>query len=421
MNNETKKNEDNNGDIELDIKQLFKNKIIPRDKQYISVDYLSYLIIDNKYENNSLVELKSQEKFNNQDHTFLFGLRKSFKDKTIKIINPIKAPKQTDKGEIQDLRKKIWYIVNSEDKEKINEDYILNENDIIKFGDCIFEVIKKRVPKIANEPQNGDQLYNISSLNNKYGLLFKIKTYDNKENNGQNENKKLACQICGLDSDDYDNPLFKICKCNNHFKCLRKILISEIKKNNNFKTQKVYSFNSEDFKCSECQEKVPLRFEKFGKIYNFLEFEDMFYIVLEYLGKIDNEEKNNENDKKQKPAKVYIINLDDKSEIKIGKNWKNIINDIDLQDDYISRNHAMIKFNNKNGNLIIENRSNTEVVYNKENGALIQKEKIENMNEEKIGKLVFSRTFVLIKDNFKLKENKINFRVGNCYIEAKLK
>jgi hypothetical protein len=198
-------------------------------------------------------------------------------------------------------------------------------------------------------------------------------------------------------------------------------LISEIKKNNNFKTQKVYSFNSEDFKCSECQEKVPLRFEKFGKIYNFLEFEDMFYIVLEYLGKIDNEEKNNENDKKQKPAKVYIINLDDKSEIKIGKNWKNIINDIDLQDDYISRNHAVIKFNNKNGNLIIENRSNTEVVYNKKNGALIQKEKIENMNEEKIGKLVFSRTFVLIKDNFKLKENKINFRVGNCYIEAKLK
>jgi hypothetical protein len=421
MNNETKKNEDNNGDIELDIKQLFKNKIIPRDKQYISVDYLSYLIIDNKYENNSLVELKSQEKFNNQDQTFLFGLRKSFKDKTIKIINPIKTPKQTDKGEIQDLRKKIWYIVNSEDKEKINEDYILNENDIIKFGDCIFEVIKKRVPKIPNEPQNGEQLYNISSLNNKYGLLFKIKTYDNKENNGQNENKKLACQICGEDSDDYDNPLFKICKCNNHLKCLRKILISEIKKNNNFKTQKVYSFNSEDFKCSECQEIVPLRFEKFGKIYNFLEFEDMFYIVLEYLGKIDNEEKNNENDKKQKPAKVYIINLDDKSEIKIGKNWKNIINDIDLQDDYISRNHAVIKFNNKNGNLIIENRSNTEVVYNKENGALIQKEKIENMNEEKIGKLVFSRTFVLIKDNFKLKENKINFRVGNCYIEAKLK
>ena len=418
MINEENKKEDNNGDIELDIKQLITNKIVPRKKQYISVDYLSYLIIKNK--DNSLVNLQSQEEFNYENQTLLFGLRKSFKDKTIKIINPIKAPKQTDKGEIYDLRKKLWYIVNSENKEKINEDYILNENDIIKFGDCVFEVIKKRVPKIADEAQKRDQLYNISSLNNKYGLLFKIKNYDNQKYNGQNENKKLTCQICRKDSDDNENPLLKICNCKSHFKCLREKLISDIK--NELKTQRVYSFNPLDFKCSECQQIVPLRFEKLGKIYNFLEFEDMFYIVLEYLGKIDNEEKNNDNDKNQ--AKVYIINLDhldDKSEIKIGKNRKNIKNDIDLQDDYISRSHAVIKFNKENGNLILENRSITEVVYNKEDGTLIQKEKIEIINEEKIGKLSFSRTFVLIKDNFKLKENQINFRVGNCYITAKLK
>ena len=418
MINEENKKEDNNGDIELDIKQLITNKIVPRKKQYISVDYLSYLIIKNK--DNSLVNLQSQEEFNYENQTLLFGLRKSFKDKTIKIINPIKAPKQTDKGEIYDLRKKLWYIVNSENKEKINEDYILNENDIIKFGDCVFEVIKKRVPKIADEAQKRDQLYNISSLNNKYGLLFKIKNYDNQKYNGQNENKKLTCQICRKDSDDNENPLLKICNCKSHFKCLREKLISDIK--NELKTQRVYSFNPLDFKCSECQQIVPLRFEKLGKIYNFLEFEDMFYIVLEYLGKIDNEEKNNDNDKNQ--AKVYIINLDhldDKSEIKIGKNRKNIKNDIDLQDDYISRSHAVIKFYKENGNLILENRSITEVVYNKEDGTLIQKEKIEIINEEKIGKLSFSRTFVLIKDNFKLKENQINFRVGNCYITAKLK
>lgn len=418
MINEENKKEDNNGDIELDIKQLITNKIVPRKKQYISVDYLSYLIIKNK--DNSLVNLQSQEEFNYENQTFLFGLRKSFKDKAIKIINPIKAPKQTDKGEIYDLRKKLWYIVNSENKEKINEDYILNENDIIKFGDCVFEVIKKRVPKIADEAQKRDQLYNISSLNNKYGLLFKIKNYDNQKYNGQNGNKKLTCQICRKDSDDNENPLLKICNCKSHFKCLREKLISDIK--NELKTQRVYSFNPLDFKCSECQQIVPLRFEKLGKIYNFLEFEDMFYIVLEYLGKIDNEEKNNDNDKNQ--AKVYIINLDhldDKSEIKIGNNRKNIKNDIDLQDVYISRSHAVIKFNKENGNLILENRSITEVVYNKEDGTLIQKEKIEIINEEKIGKLAFSRTFVLIKDNFKLKENKINFRVGNCYITAKLK
>ena len=419
MIDEKKNNEDNNGDIELDIKQLIKNKIIPREKQYISVDYLSYLIIKNR--DNSLVILQSQDEFNYENNTFLFGLRKSFKDKTIKIINPIKATKQTDKGEINDLRKKLWYIVNSEDKEKINEDYILNENDIIRFGDFVFEVIKIGVQKIANEAQNGDQLYNISSINNKYGLLFKIKNYDNQKDSEQNENKKLTCQKCGKDSDDNENPLLKICNCYNHFECLREKLISKIEKK--LKTQRVYSFNPLNFTCRECEKIVPLRFEKSGKIYNFLEFKEMSYIVLEYLGKIDNEEKNNENDKKQNPAKVYIINLNDKSEIKIGKNWKDIINDIDLQDNYISRKHAVIKFNNENGNLILENRSITEVVYNKEDGTLFQKqkEKIENINEEKIGKLAFSKTFVLIKGNFKLKKNIINFRVGNCYIKAKLK
>ena len=162
-----------------------------------------------------------------------------------------------------------------------------------------------------------------------------------------------------------------------------------------------------------------MRFEKLGKIYNFLEFEDMFYIVLEYLGKIDDGEKNNENDKKQKSTEVYIINLDDKSEIKIGRNSESIFNDINLQEKHISRKHAVIKFN-ENGNLILENRHIIEKIYNKEDGEFIQKEKIGNMNEEKIGKLVFPNTFVLIKDNFKLKENKINFKVRNCYITAKL-
>ena len=413
-------NEDNNGDIELDIKQIIRKeqKIKQKKKLYISVEYLKYLVIIN--DNNFLKEIKSQEEIDYQKHTFLFGFRKSFKDKTIKIINTIKKPKQTDKGEIQDLSKKLWYMVNTENKEKINEDYILNENDIIKFGNCIFEVIKKRVPKIANEIQNKDQLYNISRLNNNYGSLFKIKNYDDQEDSGKNKNKKITCQICGKDSNDNENPLFKICKCNNHFKCLREKLISNIKKNNNFKTKRVYSFNSLDFKCNECEEIVPLRFEKFGKTYNFLEFEDMFYIVLEYLGKFDNGEKNNKNDKKQKSTKVYIINLDNKSEIKIGRSWKNITNDIDLQEIFISSNHAVIKFNG-NGNLILENRSISEVIYNKD-GIYIkkEKEKIENMNEEKIGNFIFPNTFVLIKDNFKLKENKINFRVNNCFIAAKL-
>ena len=172
-----------------------------------------------------------------------------------------------------------------------------------------------------------------------------------------------------------------------------------------------------------------MRFEKSGKINNFLEFEYIFYIVLEYLDKIDNEEKNNENKEKnnendntQKSTKVYIIKLEDNSEISIGNNKGNIINDINIQDDYISRSHAVIKFTKENGNLILENRSHFKLIYNKEDGTLIKKQnaKIENINEEKIEKLEIPRTFILIKDNFKLKGNKINILVANCYITLKL-
>ena len=161
----------------------------------------------------------------------------------------------------------------------------------------------------------------------------------------------------------------------------------------------------------------------------------MFYIVLELLEKIEyreneNDEKNennkndekNSNNKKQKSTKIYVINLENKSEIKIGRDKGKIKNDINIQDNFISRSHAVIKF--ENGNLILENRSHKEEIFDKENGTLIQKQgnkgKIENVNEEKLGKLELSKTFVLIKDNFKLKENEIYFRVCNCYIKAKL-
>jgi len=428
-----------NEDTEFDIKQLTEIKIILRKKQYFSVDYLSYFILKPSEENIIIIK-HNQNELNYDKELLLFGLRKSFKDNSYKIINPLKEPQQTDKNEIQILSKKLWYIVNSENKDKVNEDYILNENDIIKFGNYIFEVIKINVPKkeekhASNEAQNENQLYDISSLNNKYGPLFKIINFDNKEDSGQNDKKKLTCKICGEDSNNKKNPLLKFCEYNNHFECLKTKMIDKLINKDNLESQNVYSFNSEDFKCNCCQKIIPMRFEKSGIIYNFLEIENMFYIVLELLEKIEyreneNDEKNennkndekNSNNKKQKSTKIYVINLENKSEIKIGRDKGKIKNDINIQDNFISRSHAVIKF--ENGNLILENRSHKEVIFDKENGTLIQKQgnkgKIENVNEEKLGKLELSKTFVLIKDNFKLKENEIYFRVCNCYIKAKL-
>ena len=44
-----------------------------------------------------------------------------------------------------------------------------------------------------------------------------------------------------------------------------------------------------------CGKNIPLRFKTSGKIYNFFEFENMNYIVLEYLGKIIGKSPNKNN------------------------------------------------------------------------------------------------------------------------------
>ena len=120
-------------DINLEIRQFTENGEITRDN--ISVDYLSYLI---KKPGNSIMKINIPEEELDPNAEFLFGIRKITKENTYtyKIINSLKLSKLTKKTEeeIQNLRKKLWYLVNSgdEDKDKINEDYILNENDIIK-------------------------------------------------------------------------------------------------------------------------------------------------------------------------------------------------------------------------------------------------------------------------------------------------
>ena len=298
------------------------------------------------------------------------------------------------------------------DEYKINEDYILNENDIIKLGDCIFEVVKKVIKNYKNNFNNKDQLYNISSLNNNFGPVFNIcidnkeeKSEENNQNNqsniNNNENNKNNPNIKEdnlKDSNINKNPIIKLCDCYNHFECIKSRLLSELEIEQKLKKEKVISFNIDEFKCNVCGKNIPLRFEKSGKIYNFLEFKDLNYIVLEYLGKIigksSNENNGDKNNEDKELKKVYIIKLGNEL-IRIGRNTKDIsTNDINIPDMSISRNHAVLKFYEKNGTLLLENRN---------------KKNIENTS-----------TFVLIKDNFKINKKKIKFMTGKCYITINL-
>ena len=407
-----KKEIEKSRDIELEIRQFTKKGEIPRAPMNISVDYLSYLI---KKPGNSIMKINIPEEELDPNAEFLFGIRKITKENTYKIINSLKLSKQTKKTEeeIKNLRKKLWYLVNSgEDKDKINEDYILNENDIIKLGDCIFEVVKKKVIK-NNFNNNKGQLYDISSLNNNFGPVFKIdidkreKNQQNNQsnqsnqsniNNENNKNNSKEKEDNSKDSNISKNPIIKLCDCYNHFECIKSQLFSELKIEEKLKEEKVISFNIDEFKCNVCGKNIPLRFEKSGKKYNFLEFENMNYIVLEYLGKItgksSNENGGDKNNEDKELKKVYIIKLEDEL-IKIGRNTKDNKSDINIPDLSISRNHAVLKFNKKDGTLFLENRN---------------KKNIENTS-----------TFILIKDNFKINKKQIKFMTGIYYITINLK
>ena len=406
MNAEKEKSEN----IKLEIRQFTKKEEISRDPMNISVDYLSYIVINL---DNSLHKINIPEELD-PNAEFLFGIRKITKDNTYKVINSLKISNQTKKTEeeIKNLRKKLWYLVNSgedKDEDKINEDYILNENDIIKLGDCIFEVVKKKIIKnYKNNFNNKDKLYNIINLNNNFGPVFNIcidkeekSEQNNQSNINNNENNKNNSNIKEdnlKDSNINKNPIIKLCDCYNHFECIKSRLLSELEIEQKLKKEKVISFNIDEFKCNVCGKNIPLRFEKSGKIYNFLEFKDLNYIVLEYLGKIigksSNENNGDKNNKDKELKKVYIIKLGNEL-IRIGRNTKDIsTNDINIPDMSISRNHAVLKFNKENGTLLLENRN---------------KKNIENTS-----------TFVLIKDNFKINKKKIKFMTGKCYITINL-
>ena len=99
------------------------------------------------------------------------------------------------------------------------------------------------------------------------------------------------------------------------------------------------------------------------------------YIVLEQLNSIENNNKEN-------IKNIIFVRLI-KEEIKIGKNETN---DIIIKGEHISKEHCILKYNEEDGKLFLVNRGKS------------------------------NNTFVLIKDNIKMNENKINFRVGNSYI-----
>jgi len=352
--------------------------------------------------NNTYKVISKQSEFNsNGNNQILFHLRKSFKNNCYEMINPIIKCNQIDKHSeyIEELNNKFWYVIRSKTpiQEENDEDYVLNENDIIKLGEKKYEVTKIRINKADNnyEPSRDDDNYNISGINKKAGSIFKFDIKKDKYKVESLENKDCEkegeqCWIClEGSSTSIDNPLISICKCKDkfvHYLCLKQYLQTKIKIRENFKgTVSTYCCNK--FNCDMCLTPYPTRFKisEFNKEYELIDLnlpEELDYMILESLDFVKEKD-----DKKENIKRIHVIQLKD-GEIYIGRNGMNDVIDEDLT---VSRNHAILRYNRAEGEVVLENRSETY------------------------------GTLVLIKGNIKMKKKNINLQIGNSFITANLK
>ena len=401
-------------------------------------------IIRNFY--NQIQQIKENKDLKNYfNFDILFRIRKSIKKDKLEIINPIKIEAKINKIEylLNYLDEKIWYPVKSEkpgELEENNEEYSINENDILKFGRKKYEVRKLNI-NYSNERMstNISENYNISELNKNAPPIFKIDISENQykiqnENEEQSEQKKTTetdinkykiekfdfihessntkstqnntdgekvtknreindfddldekdekCRICFECNSSKENPLLLLCKCHNyiHFECLKLYFMKKLKIVESGKGA-VTTYILERCNCEICLTPYPTRFRipKFDIIYDLVDVSlpnDLDYMILESLDYI----KDNKNLKL-----IHLIQLKDDN-IYIGRHTLNDIVDNDIS---VSRYHSVLKYDRENGKIFLENRS------------------------EKFGSLV------LVRGNIKMRNKTINFQVGRTYITANL-
>lgn len=333
-----------------------------------------------------------------EDCFILFGLRRSFKVKgKYEIINPIGnniclKNKSTEYIK-NNIDNKLWLVFNSS---SVNgKDYILNENDIIRFGQKKYEVIKKHLVNAMfnNNNRKNRNLFNIDLKKDQYKIISenainKKRTVNPKniknnnvslgstnmnsnEVNAIKENENEKCSICNMKISTKEDPQVILCNCKSfsHFECIKNYIKINLTQRQN-KSNNVLTYICKDFNCKDCKCPYPLRFRipKFDKIYELIDLkfanEDKNYIIFSSLDYIQSDEN---------IIFIHIVELDYNEEIQIGRN---INSDIYEKDISITRYQANLLCNNKNGFILKDDDSTFgTMVLNKGNIIMEQKAK----------------------------------------------
>jgi hypothetical protein len=221
-------------------------------------------------------------------------------------------------------------------------------------------------------------------FNNKINL----KNICNKNNK---HNKKRLCRICYLEEENKENPLVEPCNCSGtmkyiHLNCLKKWISTKscIKIDS---TDNCLIYIIKKIECELCKTILPDYIKYNGKILEILDFHCYFknYICLESL---TSDKHNN--------RFLYVADLDNKDDIKIGRGHKaNLL----ISDISVSRIHSII-FKEKNVIYIKDNNSKFGTLI------LIQAPSLK-LNDFLNLNIQVGRTFCRIK---KIK----NFRIFGC-------
>ena len=343
----------------------------------------STFIISN---NNKLLRIDKQLNINpRKGDQQLFHIRKAKNDE-ITIENPVLSTLSLDNTD--SLNYKLWFIINSEPKQNEinNDDYYLNIDDILKFGNVKYIIPEIHINNIENKIEDkssevkteNNNLYDISGLNKsspKFSVTIpEIKTY----HESLDENSDIKCYLCSKNNCSNDNPIIKFCDCNFvHFKCLK----------NNIKMTKIVTKDGNVINyyihmafCKDCQKFYPLRFKLGEKTFELFDIEkptEEDYIILESL------------EKKVYYGYIKLIHVIkfNQNNISVSVGRKKSC-DVIIRDPSVSRDHAILKFDKEKQRILIKDKS------------------------AKYG------TLVLIKKAIKINSNKIQIQIGKNIIEA---
>ena len=177
---------------------------------------------------------------------------------------------------------------------------------------------------------------NFQSINNN-----NISTKETLSVHTKNKKKDKICRICYMEEEDeIENPMVQPCHCSGsckyiHLNCLKQWIKTKsclkLDKNENVS---VFVFSESE--CELCKAKLPDYVNHKGKLYSLLDFTDEFpnYLILESLT-LD----------KENNKFLYVISLDKKDEIKVGRGD---LCDVLLSDVSVSRIHCLLSVEGKN-------------------------------------------------------------------------